>query len=91
MSGGECISHFRVNHRATINGCGLELGRARLVGDRVTKLDINEGAWSWFEEKDHEFLSEFRSVVTRLCKSVGHWSAMSISQDIESGVEVERL
>lgn len=77
-------STFRVIHR------GVIMGRAVMFGNRV-RFTPDIGAFPIFEAQEHGWLLDFQKVVRKLCRSVGHVGRFSISLDVDSGVEVERL
>ena len=77
-------SQFNVYHDAHA------LGVARLVGRRVY-YTTDPTSYAWFEARDQAWLADFRSVVYRLCRSVGHTSPLSIAEDEDSGIRVERI
>lgn len=78
-------SVFRVQHH------GHDCGRVRLRGPRVVDFLAGFGVCEHYRGQDERWQADFRLVVRRLARSIGHWSAYSISTDIESGVIVERL
>ncbi len=79
------VSYFRVYHLN--DSC---LGVAKMTGKRVSyKTDSKQ--YAWFEARDFAWLRDFRAVVYKLCRSVGHTSKFSISEDVDSGIRVERL
>ena len=79
------ISHFKVYHHN--NAC---LGIATLA-DNVVRYKTDPTLYAWFEARDDAWLRDFRKVVRKLCISVGHTSKFSISEDIDSGIKVERV
>lgn len=80
------ISEFRVSHEfGPENGLGVAVMRGKRVSYHTDKL-----AHGWFEARDEAWLRQFRAVVARLCRSVGHWGIYSTSQDLDSGVIVSR-
>lgn len=79
------VTHFKVSHHN--NAC---LGIAVLRDNVVTyKTDVK--VYAWFEERPEAWLKDFRKVVRRLCKSVGHCGKFQISKDEDSGIQVERI
>lgn len=78
-------SRFKVFHYN--NAC---LGIATLR-DNVATYKTDPKAYAWFEARDDAWLRDFRKVVRRLCKSAGHTSKLSIVEDIDSGIVVERI
>ena len=61
-----------------------------MTNRRVT-YKTDSKAYAWFEARDDEWLRTFRAIVAKLCRSVGHTSKYSISEDIDSGIVVERI
>ena len=78
-------SKFKVYHYN--NAC---LGIAVLSGNRVS-YKTNTTTYAWFEARDTEWLKQFRAIVRKLCRNVGHTSKYSISEDTDSGIVVERI
>lgn len=79
------ISRFRVSHWNNAS-----LGCAILIGKQA-RFKADPKKYAWFEARDDAWLREFQKVVRKLVKSVGHSSKFSISEDIDSGIKVERL
>ncbi len=79
------VTHFKVSHYNNAS-----LGIAKLVDQKVTyKTDTK--VYAWFEERPEQWLRDFREVVRRLVKSVGHCGKYAISTDEDSGITVERI
>lgn len=79
------ISSFKIFHRNS--HC---IATALLVGNTV-KVKAGEDAQAWFEGQRHGWLADFQREVRKLCRSVGHNSAYSISESQDSGIRVERV
>lgn len=79
---------FKVSHHS--QDC---LGIAKLSDEpkNTVTYKTDAKAYAWFEARPNSWLREFRAVVKKLCKSVGRTSKFSISQDLDSGITVERL
>lgn len=77
-------TRFKVTHDG--HACGFAFMTAR----RVT-FHADPKAYAWLEARHDVWLRDFASVVKRLCRSVGHAGKFSISQDIDSGIVVERI
>lgn len=61
-----------------------------MLGKRVS-YDTDKKAYGYFELLDDKWLREFRAIVYRLCRNTGHYGIYSIRQDLDSGIEVQRL
>lgn len=79
------ITHFKVSHHNNAS-----LGIAKLV-DKTVTYKTDASVYAWFEERPDKWLRDFRAVVRKLCKSVGHVGKFSISTDVNSGITVERI
>jgi hypothetical protein len=78
------VSNYKVRHN------GMVMGSARMT-HRTVRFVADVDAHPVFEVQDHAWLTEFKAVVRKLCRSVGHVGRYSISQDLYSGIEVERI
>lgn len=79
------ISYFKVAHLN--NAC---LGIATMRNDRVT-YKTNPKSYAWFAQRNDNWLRDFRSIVRRLCKKVGHNGTWPVAEDAVSGIRVERI
>ena len=79
---------FKVSHQ---NSACLGIAKLGDAPKFQVQYKTDPKSFGWFEERDSEWLREFRSVVRKLCKSAGHSGKFSIVEDTESGIKVERL
>ncbi len=77
-------TRFKVSHDG--HACGYAL----MQGKRVS-LKVEPRAYPWLEARHDDWLRDFAGIVRTLCRSVGHDGKFSISQDVDSGITVERL
>lgn len=68
----------------------ITLGIGTLTDNR-TSFRVDDRALDYFERETTAFLTNFRRVAARLMRSVGHYGKYSISEDLDSGVIVERI